>query len=150
MTDDATQISNLLYRYAELFDAGRFDDVIALFDAACFVLEQGHELPPKDMQKIWEKLVILYDGVPKTRHIVTNPQIYINETQAQGRSCYLVLQATDKLAMQPIVSGTYLDHFFKTPDGIWKFKSRQYKTMDLIGDTSQHMRTEALAELNIT
>jgi len=148
MTDDSTQIANLLYRYAELFDQGRFDDVIDLFNEACFVLAEGKELPPSAMRQLWDDLVILYDGLPRTRHLCTNPQIFINENEAECRSCYLVFQATDTLPLQPIVSGTYHDRFFKTADGVWKFKSRQYKTMDLIGDTSNHMRQQALENLD--
>jgi len=144
MTDDATHIANLLYRYGELFDQGRFDEVIALFDEACFVMADGAELPPAAMRQLWDQLVILHDGVPATRHLCTNPQIIIEGDTASCRSVYVVFQATAKLPMQVIVSGTYHDQFFKTSDGVWKFKSRQYKTMDLVGDTSEHMRPQVL------
>ncbi|MGC6471277.1 MAG: nuclear transport factor 2 family protein [Parvibaculales bacterium] len=148
MMDDATQITNLLYRYGELFDQGRFDDVIELFKEAQFIMADGGEVAPAGMRTLWDQLVILHDGLPRTRHLCTNPQIAIEGNEATCRSVYVVFQATAKLPLQPIVSGTYHDSFFKTPEGVWKFKSRQYKTMDLVGDTSEHMRTNVLENLN--
>lgn len=148
MTDDTTQITNLLYRYGELFDQGRFDDVIELFNEACFMMDNGDKLPPAAMRQLWDQLVILHDGLPRTRHLCTNAQIYIEGDEAECRSIYVVFQATDKLPLQPIVSGTYHDRFFKTSNDVWKFKSRQYKTMDLVGDTSEHMRTGVLENVD--
>ncbi|MGC6512683.1 MAG: nuclear transport factor 2 family protein [Parvibaculales bacterium] len=148
MMDNATQITNLLYRYGELFDQGRFDEVIELFHDACFVMADGDEVAPPDMRRLWDQLVILHDGLPRTRHLCTNPQIYIKGDEATCRSVYVVFQATARLPLQAIVSGTYHDRFFKTPEGIWSFRSRQYKTMDLVGDTSEHMRMDVLESLN--
>ncbi|MGC6475527.1 MAG: nuclear transport factor 2 family protein [Parvibaculales bacterium] len=147
MSDDATQICNLLYRCAELFDAGEFEAVLEMFQDGDFLLSEGRRLSPDNMREVWKGLVILHDGSPKTRHIVTNPEIVINGNEAVCRSCYMVLQATDTLPLQIIVSGRYVDRFVKSAEGLWQFSQRHYALMDLVGDVSQHIQADALAAL---
>ena len=61
--------------------------------------------------------------------------------QASARSYYTVLQATDALPLQPIISGRYRDQFQKR-DGSWGFTSREM-IVDLIGNCSEHLLYEA-------
>jgi hypothetical protein len=49
-----------------------------------------------------------------------------------------VLQALPGLALQPIVSGRYLDRFERR-EGRWRFLERRVRT-DLLGDVSRHLR----------
>lgn len=147
MSDDATQICNLIYRCAELFDMGDFEAVLEMFKHGDFLLSEGRRLSPDEMREVWKGLVILHDGSPKTRHIVTNPEIDIDGNQAMCRSCYMVLQATETLPLQIIVSGRYVDHFTQTAEGQWRFAQRHYAMMDLVGDVSQHIQADALAAL---
>jgi hypothetical protein len=60
-----------------------------------------------------------------------------NGKEARARSYYTVLQATDSLPLQPIISGRYKDFFRKVEAG-WEFASREM-IVDLIGDCSAHL-----------
>lgn len=142
MTEAALDIPNLLYRYADLFDAGKLADAAQLFDGGCVVAD-GHEIAGADnIEAMWRGFVHLYeDGTPRTRHLVTNPQISVdpaNET-AQCRSQWTVLQATENLPLQVIGSGRYADQFAKV-DGAWRFTRREYAGIDFWGDTSAHLK----------
>src|SRR5262245_24970252 len=107
-------IRNLLGRYAELMDAGDFDGVGRLFAGAVLRDEAGNETA-----RGAEAVMALYvattkrhgDGTPRTRHLTTNSIIEVDRVAgtATARSTYLVLQATEKTPLQPIISGRYLD-----------------------------------------
>jgi 3-phenylpropionate/cinnamic acid dioxygenase small subunit len=138
-------ICNLLYRYAELMDAGRFEDIMTeLFGHTRFVVgpDGSPELDAAAMLDILCRTTVRHpDGTPRTRHIVTNPIVEVDEQAgtATCRSCYVVFQQTDTLPLQPIVAGRYHDRFERV-DGRWRFACRDYSLVDLVGDTSQHLR----------
>ncbi len=60
-----------------------------------------------------------------------------------------MLQATDDLPLQPIITGRYVDRFSRTvgdapaggpaPAGAWHFVERRF-AVDLVGDLSHHLR----------
>ena len=143
-------ICNLLYRYAELMDAGRFEDIMTeLFAHTRFVIgpEGTPEVDATTMLDILCRTTIRYpdnsypDGTPRSRHVVSNPIVEVDEDAgtATCRSCYTVFQQTDTLPLQPIVAGRYHDQFERV-DGRWRFCRRDYTLVDLVGDTSQHLR----------
>ena len=78
-----------------------------------------------------------------TKHLTTNVIIELGEngSEASARSYYTVIQATDSLPLQPIISGRYKDHFHKT-ENQWRFSSREM-IVDLIGDCSAHLLYDA-------
>lgn len=145
MTDAATEITNLLYRYAEAMDAGDFAAAAALFtDADLVVGPDASPLTADDMLAIWRDNVITYDdGTPRTRHLVTNPIVEIDRSghAARCRSVYTVLQQVGAGPLTPIISGRYHDEFAEV-EGVWRFTRRDYSLMDLVGDVSQHLRME--------
>ena len=49
-----------------------------------------------------------------------------------------MLQATDRIPLQPIIVGRYHDEFERV-DGAWRFSRRDYSLVDLVGDTSDHI-----------
>lgn len=142
MTHSATQITNLLYRYAELMDAGDLTAVAAMFrhakmksGAADGLL--GHEA----MLDQWRHFVKIHPcGTPRTKHVVTNPIVEVDEAAdtATCRSYYTVLQATDAIPLQVIAAGRYHDRFERV-DGSWRFAFRDYSMLDLKGDLSDHL-----------
>jgi len=79
------------------------------------------------------------DGTPRTKHLVTNLILEIDEAagSATCRSYYCVLQQTDALPLQPIVAGRYHDEFRRI-DSAWRFTRRHYIN-DLAGDVSAHL-----------
>jgi 3-phenylpropionate/cinnamic acid dioxygenase small subunit len=146
MNDSAIEIANLIYRYAELLDAGDLDGVAGLFahGRICGV-ENG---PPETVftgttgvRKMYEMAIRIYDdGTPKTRHNTSNVQLEIDEAGGTARSSsyYSVTQATPKLPLQVIVTGHYHDTFHRL-DGVWWFDTRTM-FLDQVGDVSQHLK----------
>jgi len=144
-TDDRLAITELLYRYGELMDAGDFEGVERLLHRARIRIAPGHEglVDSERMLAIWKATVILYaDGTPHTRHVITNPIVTLDDdaSGATARSVYTVFQQMDG-SVQPIVSGRYRDRFARRADG-WSFSERDYTLVDLVGDVSGHLRIE--------
>lgn len=138
----AVEIANLLYRYAELMDAGDLAAVAGLFDHARMRLRGKPELlGSAAMLETWRRFVRLHpDGTPRTKHVITNPIIEIDEAldRATCRSYYTVLQATEKLALQVIAAGRYHDEFERLA-GRWRLTYRDYSLMDLVGALDDHL-----------
>ncbi|WP_223521616.1 nuclear transport factor 2 family protein [Pseudomonas sp. GL-B-19] len=142
MSTNAVHICNLLYRYAECLDGGQLVEAAELFrHARIKVQNQEIFLDHAALLGIWQQRIKIYPcGTPRTRHLISNPIIDINETAgtATVRSCYTVLQATDTLPLQPIAAGRYVDEFERV-DGVWRFSFRDYSHLDMIGDLRWHL-----------
>ena len=144
MTTADTLIANLLYRYAELMDAGRLEECVDLFAHARVVLDADAE-PPVVVDRdgllaLWTSLVRIHaDGTPRTRHLVGTPILEVDEKAktATCRSTYTVFQQVDDGPLQPVISGRYLDRF-EMVGGSWRFSERTYRA-DLVGDLSNHL-----------
>lgn len=138
----ATAITNLLYRYAELMDAGKLEEVAAMFEHACVTVGGGMVIEgAAPMLEQWRAFVRIHPcGTPRTRHVITNPIVEIDEAvgRASCRSVYTVFQQTPELPLQAIASGRYHDTFERV-EGIWRFATRDYSMLDYIGDLSQHL-----------
>ena len=141
MDNSATAICNLLYRYAEAIDEGRLEDAAALFRHARIETGAAGPLDADGLLALWRKILVIHPcGTPRTRHLVTNPILDIDEAAgtATSRSCFTVMQATDDLPLQIIASGRYHDRFARI-DGKWCFVARDYRKLDFIGDLSRHL-----------
>lgn len=131
---DKLEIHELLYRYAELVDAGDFAGVGALLARGAFAGVSGAEA----ITKLFAGMVRRFpDGTPKTRHFALNPIVDVDGDTATARSTFLVVQATDTVALQPIAVGRYADTFARDADG-WYFTDRQ-TDLELVGDVSAHL-----------
>lgn len=140
MSNSATEIANLLHRYAELMDAGELDSVAELFRHAK-MKTVGALQDHAAMLEQWRVFVKIYPcGTPRTKHVVTNPIIEVDESAntASCRSYYNVLQETEKLPLQVIAAGRYHDEF-ERENGKWRFTYRDYTMLDLKGDLSNHL-----------
>ena len=83
--------------------------------------------------------VIIYDGIPNTRHLMSNVQIAVGEggKSASARCCITVMQAVPgDFPLQAIFIGTYHDKLLKRA-GRWQFTERVI-VPDLVGDMSRH------------
>ena len=83
--------------------------------------------------------VTLYDGLTHTKHVLSNIDINVDEsdTSATARSYVTLYQAVPPdFPLQAIFIGNYNDQFEKI-DAVWRFKLRQISP-DLIGDLSHH------------
>ncbi|MCV7099530.1 nuclear transport factor 2 family protein [Mycobacterium palustre] len=136
-----TQITNLLYRYAECIDAGDLAGAAALFAHARIRIGGAETIDADRLLAIWKSLIVLHpDGTPRTKHVTTNPIIEIDEGAgtASCRSYYTVLQQTDDFPLQTIVTGRYHDRFERV-DGRWRFSYRDLTLIDMVGDVSRHL-----------
>jgi 3-phenylpropionate/cinnamic acid dioxygenase small subunit len=139
---DETQITNLLYRYAELMDAGDFENCAELFRHARIKLTGDAYVDADGAREIWENGVKRYpDGTLRTKHVTTNAIVEIDGDSAASRSYYTVFQQTDDFPLQPIIAGRYHDRFEKV-DGQWRWTERDYSLVDLVGDLSRHLLME--------
>jgi 3-phenylpropionate/cinnamic acid dioxygenase small subunit len=141
MPDSAREIENLVYRYADLIDAGDFAGLGALFrhgriQAAPGVTIEG----PEQVQRLYEHTTRRYeDGTPHTHHVTSNVAVEVDEQAgtATARTRYTVFQQVDALPLQPIVAGRYRDSFHRV-DGAWWFDTREM-FVELKGDLSRHL-----------
>lgn len=143
MGDDAEAIRQLLYRYAEHIDAADFAAVGALF-AHGAIRAPGMKEPASGAEAV-ERLYrssnrIHEDGTLRTLHLVVNPIVEVDTAAgtAAARSRYVVLQATARVPLQPIIAGRYRDRFARGSEG-WRFTERVIE-IDLVGDLSDHLR----------
>ena len=139
------QITTLLYRYAECLDSGDFDGAAALFEHAELRLAEHTVVRGSEILPLWRDLIIVYpDGTPRTKHVVTNPIIDIDEDagNATCRSYYTVLQQTTDFPLQVVVTGRYHDRFELVEDR-WRFAYRDYTLIDQVGDLSRHLARSA-------
>lgn len=138
MSTDAVAITNLLYRYAELFDAGDLAAAAALFDHARITVgpTERDVLDGAGLLALWRSHVKIHpDGTPRTKHLITNPIIEIDDAAGTAgcRSYYTVLQATVDTPLRVIAAGRYHDAFERV-GGDWRFAARDYSLLDLTGD----------------
>jgi 3-phenylpropionate/cinnamic acid dioxygenase small subunit len=142
--DDRAAITALIHVYAELLDTGDLDGVAHLFDDADYGSpNRGRIHGYEAVRKVYDP-VILYDGTPRTKHLISNVTIELAGEAATARSYFTVLQAVDGGPLQPIIAGRYHDSF-ALDDGTWRFAERMILP-DLIGDLSRHMRGRPLED----
>lgn len=138
----ATEITSLLYQYAENLDAGRLEETAALFRHATVRNSSGAVLAGEDLRNMWRVNVALYAaGTRRRKHVITNPILEIDEEagRAKCRSYYTVLEASPGVPLQIVAAGRYQDEFERTGDG-WRFSFRNYLTPDLVGDLGEHAK----------
>ncbi|MCG7592956.1 nuclear transport factor 2 family protein [Mycobacterium sp. PSTR-4-N] len=133
---DRSVITELLYRYAELIDAGDFDGVGQLLGRGNFMGVAGSE-PIAALFAATTRRFPDRGNTPRTRHLVLNPIVDVSGDTAAARSTFCVVQQTDTVALQPIVVGRYADTFARDGHG-WYFTERTVD-VEMIGDVSDHL-----------
>jgi 3-phenylpropionate/cinnamic acid dioxygenase small subunit len=140
-TADKLAITELLYRYAELIDAGDFDGVGQLLGRATFAGTRSAQTSGAEaIAKLFAMTTRRYPeqgNTPRTRHLVLNPIVDVDDRAATARSTFCVVQNTETVPLQPIVVGRYFDSFSCDDDG-WYFTERQVD-VEMIGDISAHL-----------
>lgn len=146
MRNSAVEIANLLYRYSELIDSGDLEATAALFRHARIKVRGSDDtIGEAGALALWRRHVRIYPcGTPRTKHLVTNPIIEVDEAAgtATTRSYYTVYQAAEGFPLQLVASGRYHDAFERV-DGNWRFAFRDYSMLDLVGDLSAHLNAPA-------
>jgi 3-phenylpropionate/cinnamic acid dioxygenase small subunit len=133
---DKLEVNELLYRYAELIDAGDFDGVGALLGRGNFMGVSGAGRIAKLFATTTRRFPE-HGNTPRTRHLVLNPIVDVDGDSATARSTFCVVQQTETVALQPIVVGRYADTFARDGTG-WHFTERTVD-IQMIGDVSDHL-----------
>ncbi len=137
---DETEISNLLAEYCADFDAGAFDRFARHFAHGTWFPTAAEGPGPEPVLRWCEENILLYDGLPHTKHVTTN--IWIDTTEhglAEVRSYVTIWQGLPDFPLQAIFSGRYHDRL-EVLDGRWCFRER-WALPDIIGDMSRHVRS---------
>jgi len=141
---DKLAVTELLYRYAELIDAGDFDGVGQLLARATFAGTRSASTSGAEaIAKLFAMTTRRYPdhgNTPRTRHLVLNPIVDIDNRTATARSTFCVTQNTETVPLQPIVVGRYFDSFSCDDDG-WYVTARQVD-VEMIGDISAHLMVD--------
>jgi 3-phenylpropionate/cinnamic acid dioxygenase small subunit len=133
---DKLEITELLYRYAELIDAGDFDGVGNLLGRGNFMGVAGAEGIAALFAKTTRRFAD-HGNTPRTRHLVLNPIVELDGDAARARSTFCVVQQTDTVPLQPIVVGRYADAFARDDAG-WYFTER-IVDVQMVGNVSDHL-----------
>jgi 3-phenylpropionate/cinnamic acid dioxygenase small subunit len=134
---DKLAITELLYRYAELIDAGDFDGVGALLGRGNFMGVSGAEKIAKLFATTTHRFPE-HGNTPRTRHLVLNPIVEVDGATATSRSTFCVVQNTETVPLQPIVVGRYADAFARDTAAGWHFTERKVD-VEMVGDVSAHL-----------
>jgi 3-phenylpropionate/cinnamic acid dioxygenase small subunit len=148
MSTDKLEITELLYRYAELIDAGDFDGVGRLLARSTFGGPASGSVSGADnIAKLFAMTTRRYPehgNTPRTRHLVLNPVVELSgDGTAATRSTFCVMQDTETVSIQPIVVGRYYDAFARDDQG-WYFTERKVD-IQMIGDVSAHLMVDPSA-----
>jgi 3-phenylpropionate/cinnamic acid dioxygenase small subunit len=148
MSTDKLEITELLYRYAELIDAGDFDGVGRLLARSTFGGPASGSVSGADnIAKLFAMTTRRYPehgNTPRTRHLVLNPVVELSgDGTAATRSTFCVIQDTETVSIQPIVVGRYYDAFARDDQG-WYFTERKVD-IQMIGDVSAHLMVDPSA-----
>lgn len=133
---DKLEITELLYRYAELIDAGDFDGVGKLLGRGNFMGVAGAEAIAALFAKTTRRFPD-HGNTPRTRHLVLNPIVELDGDTARARSTFCVVQQTETVPLQPIVVGRYADTFARDDAG-WYFTER-VADVQMVGNVSDHL-----------
>jgi hypothetical protein len=139
---DGDRIRGLLGTYCQLVDAGDFAGVGRLFAHAVLRDESGATLATgaAEVAALYAATTRRHDdGTPRTQHLVANTVLTEGSgaDEAVATSAYVVLQATPGLALQPVITGSYVDTFARV-EGEWRFTERRF-SIGRTGDLSQHL-----------
>jgi len=139
---DYIEIQNLIHRYPKLLDSGDLEGLGQLFSRAKVYFENIADPvdgEPAVITGMFRDFLQLYQGKPRTRHIIAN---LIMEEEGPDRavasSTVVVFQQTERFPLQPIITGDYHDRFEKIYNQ-WCFVERRISN-DLYGNLSAHGR----------
>ncbi|MDI9916757.1 nuclear transport factor 2 family protein [Rhodococcus sp. IEGM 1379] len=140
-------VRDLLCEYTHLIDQGRLREVAALFAQSdygqCGPDGIATTVISSDADAVFaacSSFIRMYGTppMPRTKHMLTNTRVFVDGDQASALSYVMVIQGTDDLALQPILSGRYFDRF-SCVNGSWQFTQRLF-CLDHLGDMSAHAK----------
>ena len=132
-------VRNLLATFCELMDSGELDALGSLFADAVLLGPDGAELARGTAEStlFFSRRLRLYDGSPRTRHVLSSPVIHVDGDMATSRTPYLVVQQVGPERVEIVAAGRFRDTFSCT-GGEWRFAARQF-FLDQTGDLEMHV-----------
>ena len=135
------EIVHLMNRYVFTFDTGDINEFAELFEHGEWAVEgTPSRLGKQGALDMFANIKLYADGTPKTKHLMSNVDLRIDETAGTASSeCYItVLQQTPNFPLQTIFCGHYFDNFERVGDH-WRFAKRVIRS-PLVGDLSAHVK----------
>ena len=132
------QISNLVYRYAELVNLAQFEAVGKMFRHGFITTagRAGERRGSEAVTDMYRSFVRVGERVPDTLLVTTNLQIELDQDEATTRSYFTAMhQAAGRI--EPILAGRYHDRFVRIKDEWWF--GHRHMIVDLNGDLSTHL-----------
>jgi hypothetical protein len=141
MSDSRESILRLMNEYCYRIDSGDLQGFANLFEHGTWLVQGDPNGGDTGSSAVMETLqnIILYDGKPNTKHVMSNIQVEIDDggDSAQAQCYITVYQAVaPDFPLQPIFVGHYRDSFARV-EGEWHFTMRDISP-DLAGDLSRH------------
>lgn len=141
MDQDTAAVHKLMAEYCFRIDGGDLTGFAQLFEHGSWTVLGDPNGGDTGSSEVMETLknIILYDGKPNTKHVMSNVVIDVDSggQTATAQSYITVNQAVPPdFPLQPIFIGRYDDRFEKI-DGDWCFRARDISP-DLPGDLSHH------------
>jgi hypothetical protein len=126
-----SEIYRILCAYCEGIDTGDFDAVARIWEHGQWVF--ADDPGPEPVLRWLEDNLIVYDGIPRTKHHLSN--VVIDVDDAPGTAfvkCYVTVhQAAPDFPLQAIFAGR-ITGVFERLDGRWWWKSQEVLP-DLVG-----------------
>jgi hypothetical protein len=134
-------ILTLMNEYCYRIDQGDFQGFADLFSHGTWRVQGDPSGGDTGSAAVMETLknIILYDGKPNTKHVMSNVQIEVDAGgETASAQCYITVNQAvlPHFPLQPIFIGHYFDTF-RCVDGVWHFTFRDIRP-DLAGDLSHH------------
>jgi hypothetical protein len=138
MNDDRTEITNLLYRYAELLNTGQFDEVGKLFEHGTVRIDGNPNsyAGAEAVAEMYRSTTNVPTDRPDSLLFTANTQIEIDGDHATCRSYFQALHQRPGTIV-PVVAGRYHDRLIRL-EGEWAFEER-LMFVDLLGDLGDHV-----------
>ena len=136
---DKLAVTELLYRYAELIDAGDFDGVGTLLAATAdssWASRAPRRSPNCSPRPPAASRITATPRGPDTWCSIRSSTWTVTR-HSTARSTFCVVQQTETVALQPIAVGRYADTFGRDGAG-WHFTERKVD-IQMIGDVSDHL-----------
>jgi 3-phenylpropionate/cinnamic acid dioxygenase small subunit len=143
VTEDYEAIRRLSYEYTFLLDEGDFDGVAALLaHAELQPVMRGVASEPitgaPSIRAFYADQVVLHDGDPRTRHVISNHAIEVTGDEARARCYFTVLMKPPGEPYQTVVGGQYRDRFVRE-GGTWRFAEKAIQ-VDYLNNIAFHFR----------
>lgn len=141
MVSAQENILTLMNEYCYRIDQGDLQGFADLFSRGTWLVQGDPSGGDTGSAEVMETLknIILYDGKPNTKHVMSNIRIDVAPNgETATAQCYITVNQAvpPDFPLQPIFIGHYHDRF-SCDNGTWYFTMRDIRP-DLPGDLSYH------------